>query len=486
MRELLKNKLKKPSMPGMPKMTKPTMPKTSSFGEWFSGLFVGKSKKPIEEIDLEFMSDTSAAMMQGVPIKFHMILWFSALFLFVAVIWADFAVLDVVTSGEGKVIPAGKIQSVQNLEGGIIKAINVREGDSVEKDETLMVIDDTRFSSSLKENEVQLYALEAKIARLMAEANGNELEFSDTLKKRYPNFVANETRLYQDRKLELIKRLEILEDQVEQKRQELLEMQGRRDQTKRSLELVERELDLTRPLVKDGAVSEVELLRLERTVNDLRGELDSINTSIPRLDSALKQSEKKLEELNLTFKSEARAELNAARAEYERLKETLKAAEDRVDRTLVRSPVKGIVNSIKVNTIGAVIQPGEELMEIVPAEDTLLVEAYIKPQDIGFLRPGLDAKVKISAYDFSIYGGLEAYVEHISADTMTNERGESFYTIRVRTKDKNFLTDNKTGEKLEMWPGMSATVDVLTGQKTVLEYLLKPILKAKKSALRER
>ncbi len=445
-----------------------------------------KDKKPVEEIDLEYMTDTSAAMMQGIPVKYHIILWVSVLFMFIAVIWADFAVLDVVTSGEGKVIPSSNMQVVQNLEGGIIKAIMVREGDIVEKDETLMTIDDTRFSSSLRENEVQWYALEAKIARLTSEAEGSELVFSDKLMSNHINFVNNEKSLHDDRNRELIKRLDILQDQVQQRNQELLELEGRKNQIKRSYDLVKRELDLTRPLVKDGAVSEVELLRLERSVNDLAGELESTEISIPGLQSSLSQAKKKLEELNLTFKSEARAELNAAKAEYNRLTETMKAAVDRVDRTLIRSPARGTINLIKFNTIGAVVQPGEELMEIVPLNDSLLIEAFIQPQDRGFLRAGLEATVKISAYDFSIYGGLKARVEHISADTIVNDKGESFYTIKVRTLDKNYLVDNKTGERLEMSPGMSATVDILTGQKTVLEYLLKPILKAKKSAMRER
>ena len=457
---------------------KPTMVTSKFFGK--------KTKKPVKEVDLEYMSDTSAAMLQGAPVKFHYILWAAVVFLIVALVWADHAVLDVVTSGEGKVVPSSNLQVVQNMEGGIVKDIRAKEGDIVERDQILMVIDDTRSSSSLKENEIQLYALEAKIARLTAETEGAEPIFPEKVTSRYPGFVQNELNLYSDRQNELDKRLDILREQVEQKNQELLELQSRTEQLRRSYNLVSKELQLTRPLVDEGAVSEVELLRLERTVNDLKGELESNEISVPRLQSALSQSKQKVEELRLTFRSEARAELNAAKAEYNRLEETVRAAEDRFTRTRVRSPVRGTVNRLNVNTIGAVIQPGEDIIEIVPLNDTLLIEAFIRPQDIGFLRPGLDAVVKVSAYDFSIYGGLPAIVEHISADTFTNDRGESFYTIRVRTTDKNFLYDNKTGEKLEMWPGMGATVDVLTGQKTVLEYLLKPIIKAKKSALRER
>ncbi len=445
-----------------------------------------RPQKEVREVDLEYMTDTSSAMMQGAPIKFHLILWTSVAFLFIALIWADFAVLDVITKGEGKVIPSSSTQVVQNLEGGIVKDIRVSEGDVVEKDEILMVIDDTRFSSSFKENEVQIYSLQAKIARLTAEAQGSELVFPLELKTKYPNFVNNETNLHDDRNRELAKRLEILKDQVQQRNQELLEIKGKREQLQRSLDFLEKELSLTRPLVNEGAVSEVELLRLERQVNDMAGELDSTVVSIPRLESSLAQANKQVEEAELTFKSEARSELNAAKADYNRLEETMKAAEDRFTRTRVRSPVRGTINAINKNTIGAVIQPGEDLIEIVPLNDTLEIEAFIKPQDIGFLRRGLEATVKISAFDFSIYGGLKAKVTHISADTSTNEQGESFYTIRVQTTDKNFLVDKKTGEKLEMSPGMSAQVDVLTGQQTVLEYLLKPIIKAKKGALRER
>ncbi|HRE31703.1 MAG TPA: HlyD family type I secretion periplasmic adaptor subunit, partial [Candidatus Berkiella sp.] len=204
-----------------------------------------------------------------------------------------------------------------------------------------------------------------------------------------------------------------------------------------------------------------------------------------KLEASLTGSQRKINELLLGFKSDAFKELNAARAEYSRLFESNKAAADRVTRTIVRSPVRGTVNQVKVTTIGGIVQPGQDLMDIVPLDDTLLIEANVRPSDIGFLRPGLPATVKISAYDFSIYGGLKAVVEHISADTITDEKGNSFYQIRVRTTEASYLL-GKHGEPLQIIPGMSATVDILTGQKTVLEYLLKPIIKAKRNAMRER
>ncbi len=444
-----------------------------------------KNKRNIKEVDIEFMTDSSAAMMQGVPIVYHIILWAAVSFLFVSVIWANFAVLDVVTTGQGKVIPSTNIQTVQNLEGGIVKDIRVKIGDIVERDQILMVIDDTRFSSSLKEGEVQIHALEAKISRLSAEASGKELEFSEQLDKKFPHYVQNETSLYDSRKRELEVKLYILKEQEGQIKQELLELNGKSEQMQRSLALVERELDLTRPLAKDGAVSEVEILRLERTVNDLAGELEQTQLSIPRVKSTLVGAQRKIDELLITFRTETIAELNTTKSEYRRLLETQRAAEDRFSRTVVRTPVRGTINQIHIHTIGGIIQPGEDLFDVVPLNDTLLIEANIRPSDIGFLRPDLEATVKVSAYDFSIYGGLKATVEHISADTIMDEKGDPYYQIRVRTSDRNFLI-GKHGERLDIIPGMSATVDILTGHKTVLEYLLKPIIKARKNAMRER
>jgi len=444
-----------------------------------------KKKADIQEVDVEFMTDSSAAMMQGVPFRYHMILIASALFLFIAGIWASFATLDVVTVAQGKVIPSRSMQTVQNLEGGIVKDIRVKVGEVVERGQVVMVIDDTRFVSSMKEGEVQSDALQAKIERLTAETSGEPLKFSKQLMQSSPDTVKNETNLYENRKTELQVKLNILKDEVEQRKQELSAAMGKKDQIERSLTLVKKELSLTKPLVSQGAVSEVDVLRLERTVNDLSGDLEQTQLSIPKLEASVAGAQRKIDELQLGFKSDALKELNTAKAEYSRLFESNKAAADRVTRTIVRSPVRGTVNQVKVATIGGIVQPGQDLMDIVPLDDTLLIEANVRPSDIGFLRPGLPATVKISAYDFSIYGGLKAVVEHISADTITDEKGNAFYQIRVRTTEASFLV-GKHGERLQIIPGMSATVDILTGEKTVLEYLLKPIIKAKRNAMRER
>jgi len=444
-----------------------------------------KKESEIKEVDVEFMSDSSAAMLQGVPIRYHIILISAVLFLAVALFWASIATLDVVTVAQGKVIPSRNMQIIQNLEGGIVKDIKVKVGELVEPDQVLMIIDDTQFTSKLKEGEIQAAALQAKLERLIAETKGMQLEFSEELNERFPQFVAQEQSLFNSRVEEFQTKLSILKDEVEQHQQELMGMQGKKEQLERSLALVERELTLTKPLLAQGAVSEVDLLKLERTVNDLRGELQQTVLAIPRLEAALSSSRRKLDELQISFRTEAQRDLNTTRAEYVRIVEMNRASQDRVTRSIVRSMVKGAVNEIKVNTIGGVVQPGQELMSIVPLEDRLLIEANVSPQDIGFLRPGLPAIIKISAYDFSIYGGLDAVVMHISADTITDEKGNSFYQIRAETTDKSYLT-GKQGEQLQIIPGMSATVDILTGQRTVLEYLLKPIIKAKREALRER
>ncbi|HAU1151595.1 TPA: HlyD family type I secretion periplasmic adaptor subunit [Legionella pneumophila] len=367
----------------------------------------------------------------------HVILWTSLLFFIVAIIWANYAILDEVTTGQGKVIPSSEVQVIQNLEGGIIQNIFVKEGQIVKKDQILMQIDNTRFMSSYAEAEKKIDALEIEIIRLNAEISNTKPVFPEKFTKTYPHLVQDQLSLYESRMREL-------------------------NQLEKSLELAQKELNLTRPLLKGGSVSEVEVIRLERTVSEIKGNIEK-------------------------FKSEELDRLNKARSELFALIEANKADKDRLTRTTVRSPVYGIVKQIKMKTIGGVVQPGNDLLEIVPLDDTLLIEAKIRPSDIGFIHPGQKAMVKITAYDFSIYGGLDGVVEHISADTIidekTDKKEESYYIVKVRT-EKNYLGTEKN--PLPIIPGMQATVDILTGHKSVLQYLLKPIIKAKQSALRER
>ncbi len=430
-----------------------------------------------------FTDDTTIQTLTGPDINSHYILWGVAAFIVIALIWAHFAVLDEVSRGEGKVIPSSQVQVIQNLEGGIIEKILVSEGDIVEKGQVLMEIDYTLFTSSLKESQVRARALEAKLARLMAETSNVELQFPSNLALDFPVLVKNEKALYSSRQRELNTKLSTLKSQADQKLNALQELISKKRKTARSYELIKQELDLTEPLLADGAVSKVEVIRLKRQANELKGELDEINIAIQRSQLAVEEARSKMKEIANSFRSTSLSELNTVRAELGPILENRAALKDRVDRTQVRSLVKGTIKQIFVNTLGGVVSPGMDLIEIVPLNDTLLVEAFIRPADIGFIHPGQNAIVKITAYDFSIYGGLPAIVEHISADTVKNEDDEDMYEIHVRTK--NALHD-KRGKVLPIIPGMLASIDILTGEKSVLDYILKPILKTKQQALRER
>ncbi len=443
----------------------------------------GSQTRKLQRDDEQFISDVNAAVLMGASRSSHLILAATVLFLVVALLWAANATLDEVTRGEGKVIPSSKIQIVQNLEGGILERILVREGELVERDQPLLQLDDTRFSSTFRETRLKYLALLAKSARLQAEANNQPLQIPEIVWQERGDLARNEVALFESRVVELESNLSILREQESQTGHELAELRSKKNKIARSYELVRQELVMSEPLADEGAISEVEILRLKRSVNDLRGDLDASQLAIPRLQSAMEEMKDKIGDLEISFRTQARGELNEVEAELSGVEETLRSQQDRVSRTLVRSPVKGEVKQVKVTTIGGVIQPGMDLIEIVPIEGTLLVEAHVRPADIAFLRPNQDAQVKLTAYDYAIYGGLPAKLEHISADTITNEDGDSFYLIRVRTERSHLGTDDNP---LKIIPGMTAVVDILTGKKTVLDYLMKPVLRAREMALRER
>lgn len=414
----------------------------------------------------------------------RLLLWAILLCLVGFFVWAYGAVLDEVVRGTGKVIPSSKVQVVQNLEGGIIKQINVAEGQRVSPGEVLLVIDDTRFDSSLQESRTRELSLQAKAIRLAAEADGlDEMpQVDDEIRRMLPGIQEQQRKLFDERRHQLTVNRRILEAQQVQKRQAVAELAARRDRVARSLDLASRELRVTEPLRDQGAVSEVEVLRLRRQVSDLRGELAEIEQAVPRVESELAEVRQRVIELDSGFRTDARAELNDVTAELQAMQAGNIALEDRVRRTQVRSPIDGVVKSLGVRTVGGVVQPGMDLVEIVPVGDNLLVEARVKPRDIAFLRPGLPAKVKLTAYDFAIYGGFAAQVEHISADTFVDDNGEAFYLVRMRTVER----DLERGDRpLSIIPGMTAEVDILIGEKTVLSYLLKPVLRARENALRE-
>ena len=441
-------------------------------------------KSSLDVEDLKYMSSLSEAVLQKSPKKSKYILWLVAISFGWLIFWASQAQLDELTRGQGKIIPSHQLHVVQNLEGGIVADLLVAEGDSVKKGQILLKIDNTNFKSSFEESKLKQDELKAKFIRLDAEAHGKKIFEYD--KKKMKNLIKQieyEKSLFETNKAQLKSSLDVVKEQIKQKNQELKELYAKISQEQKTLKLMQDEVNLTKPLVKKGLVSEVEYLQLKRQLNGIQGDLESSKLSIPRLKSQIKEAQNKTTEIQLDFQNKAKQELNQVVAEISRIGQTNTALSDRVKRTLVRSPVDGTVKQLLINTIGGVVQPGMDIVEIVPAQDTLLIEAKIKPSDIAFLRPNLDATVKLSAYDFSIYGGLKGKLTNISADTITDEKGESYYLVKIKTNKSYLGTKEKP---LPVMVGMTATVDIITGKKTVLDYLLKPILKAKQSALRER
>jgi membrane fusion protein, adhesin transport system len=447
-----------------------------------------KIKKKLQEEefatqDLKFMSSLSEAVLQKSPRKTRYFLWLILIAFAWIILWASRAELDEITRGEGKVIPFHQLQKIQNLEGGIVSEILVHDGDIVKKGQILLKIQNTTSRSSYEEGKLKLQELRAKFFRLQAEANGKNFSYDKKDLKEVKSQLEYEKSLFRTNKEQLNKSLEVLNEQKKQKENELAELEAKINQQAKAVKLIEEEVKITKPLLKKGLVSEVEFLKLSRELNSLSGDLEASTLAVPRIKSQIKEFETKSEAAILDYRNKAKKELNEVVAEISRINETNQALSDRVKRTSVRSPVNGTVQAVLVNTIGGVIQPGMDLVEIVPNQDNLLVEAQVKPSDIAFLRPNLDAMVKFSAYDFSIYGGLKGKLTHISADTITNDKGESYYLVRIKTDKSHLGTEIKP---LPIMVGMVASVDIVTGKKTVLDYLLKPILKAKQSALRER
>ncbi|HHB91843.1 MAG TPA: HlyD family type I secretion periplasmic adaptor subunit [Thioploca sp.] len=413
--------------------------------------------------------------------KSHAILWITVIFTITAITWANYAMLDEVTRGLGKIIPSQQVQVIQNLEGGIVAEILVKEGEVVEQGQVLLRIDDTRFAVSVRENQVTSVTMEAKIARLTAESKGKLFKLSHKLAKQ--EIYLNELALAKLRQQKLQANIDILIQQKNQKQYEIKELKAKQQQIQHSYDLAQQELKIVKPLVKKGIISKVDLLRLQREISDLKVKFDGIKLRIPRIEAEIVEAKRKITEIKVTFRTNALTELNDIKAELLFISESKLTLEDRVTRTAVRSPVKGTVKQIKINTIGGIVQPGMDLMEIVPLEDYLLIEAKIRPSDIAFLHPGQTAMIKFTAYDFSIFGGLQAVLQHISADSIVNKQGEAFFLIRLRTTKSYLGTEIKP---LPIIAGMTVEVDILTGKKSLLSYLLKPIKKAQQQALRER
>lgn len=394
--------------------------------------------------------------------------------------WAYHARLEEVTTGLGRVVPSSQMQLVQPFEAGIVRGIEVAEGDIVDAGEILLSIDDTEARSTLGELEERSAALSMRQVRLLAEARGESPDFPADFAL---EIVEGERQLYQARQLTLRQETGVVEEQLAQRVLEREELQLRISETEASIVFLERELELARRLFGRRAIPEIEFLQRERAAANEQRELAVLRAQLPRSAAAIDEARAQLDNIDLQFRAQAREELTEVIADLAVLNQSLRAAEQRLERTELTSPVRGLVNALPVTTIGAVIRPGESVVEIVPLDDQLLVEAEVRPQDIAFISAGQTASVKLTAYDYTVYGDLPGTVEPISADTFEDEQGNSFYRVSIKIEE-NTLEDN--GKVLPIITGMVVTADILTGNKTVLEYLLNPITRARNEALRER
>ena len=449
--------------------------------KWLDRIFAYWTPPPKnEDEEVDWLSDAEWARSQQAPLRARYLLrWLGGLVL-LFLLWAAIAQVDEVTRGTGKVTPSRQVQVIQAVDGGIISEILVREGQTVEAGQLLFNIDTTRFTSSVRENRVQYLALLTKAARLRALAEGSPFEAPPEVVKEDPALLEQERSLYEAKRNELDAQLGIARQQLAQRNQELVEIRSRREQAGQSYELTAKELAMTKPLAASGAVSEVELLRLERDVGRYRGERDQAAAQIVRVQAAISEASRKVQEQEIIFRNIARNEFAETMSKLNSLSEGSTALSDRLTRAAVKSPVKGTIKRLLENTVGGVLQPGKEIVEIVPSDDALLLEARILPKDIAFLHPGQKALVRFTAYEYVVFGGLDAVVEHIGADTVTDDKGNAFYVVRVRTLKSSL------GKNMPIIPGMVADVDVMTGKKSVLSYLLKPVLRAKSYALTER
>lgn len=452
--------------------------------------------------DLDMVDDVYGAIMTDAPTGHRLTIWALFLLIISFVIWAYFSELDQVTTGMGKVIPSSQIQVIQSLDGGILQDLYVQEGMIVKQDQPLARIDDTRFRSDFDQQEQEVYSLRTNVIRLKAELDSifisdvardwrqqvkvtkTPLTFPQNIVAAEPELVKRQQEEYSGRLDNLSNQLEILARQIQQRQQESAEIASKINTLTTSFQLVSRELELTRPLAEKGIVPEVELLKLERTVNDIQGELSSIRLLRPKVKASLDEAIFKRREAVFVYAADSRAQLNEMQTKLNRMNQAQVGAQDKVSKAVITSPVNGTIKTVHINTLGGVVQPGVDIIEIVPSEDQLLIETKIIPKDIAFLHPGLPAVVKVTAYDFTRYGGLNGIVEHISADTTQDEEGNSYYLVRVKTEQSSLVKDD--GTPMPIIPGMLTSVDVITGQRSILEYILNPILRAKDTALRER
>lgn len=432
--------------------------------------------------------DPTATEREGTRMFGHVLLLAILIVAVVFVVWSHFAVLDVITRGEAKVVPSSQTQVIQSLDGGILEDMKVRDGEMVEKGQPILIIRNDTAVASLAELTQRYYIASAAVTRLKAEITGlqsaDEIEFPADVLEKAPEKIDSEKAQFTVRFAQLRSQQATLNDDVNQRQQQIRAIDTKIKSARSLIGTAQKRLENLIKLRAAGGAGENEVLEAQQQVQQFQADIENAEAERPGAVAALEGAKSKMEEAVATYRAQAAQELAKHQSDLATVRESMKDAGAKVRRTEVLSPVNGTVKDIKIRTIGGVIQPAQDIMEIVPIEDNLLIEAQIRPQDRGFIAPGQPAKIKITAYDFSVYGGLDGVVEDISADAIENEKKELYFRVRLRT-DKSYLV-GKEGENLPIIPGMTASVDILTGKKTVLQYLLKPILKAKEQALTER
>lgn len=432
--------------------------------------------------ETDFMSELDAAAHMK-PAKSATLMLFSivALVLF-GIIWAGVTRVEVLTRGQGQVVPSQDVQVVQSLEGGIVEELLVSPGDLIKRGQILMRLSDVQFSSEERGTEAKFLGLEAKKARLTAEASGEAFKVPEEVAEKAPQISTNEQALYDSRQRELQNAYDILDDRIAKANADMAEVNAQINRFYSSRKLLNDELRITKDLVAKRAVPKLEEIRLNREIADISGQINAQSQRKKSLEAELAVAKKERESQLDKFRSQALGELNSVETEIASLRENLKSIGDRVERREVKAPVDGVVNNIAVRTLGGVVEPAMQLVEIVPVDEELKIIAQIQPNEIAFIRPGQPAKVKITAYDAQKYGSLEGELVRIGATSGRDQEGNTFFEIEVHTT-KNYMGDEDT--PLPITPGMVAEVEVITGKRTILEYLLKPVLRARDRAFTE-
>ena len=475
-------KIKEPVKPKKPKKTKEKKEKN----------IPKKSDNNTFDDDLNFVNTLYGAANSRTSKKVDYLFIFITGLIIVLIIWGNYAYIDELTRGDGKVIPSNKIQKVQYLDGGIISEILVKDGEHVKIGQPLLKIDITRVQASYEETQENIYSLEIKKTRLLKELKINynkrlpKLTFSKELRQKASQYIDSEKDIFKNKFLERKNSLQVVRLQYKQREAELKEIEAKISQLKQKLKLEKKQYDAMEQLVKSGSKSKIELIDKEKEVNQIQNDLETAKLSIPRTKLSIEENKTLFTEKQQMIKSEVSIELQEVFAEITKIKSRLVTDNDKLEKTTIKSPTNGIIKQININTIGAVVQSGVDLIEIVPDSDILYIEAKIDPKDIAFISPDLDVLIKLTAYDFSIYGGLHGHIIEISADSMIDKESKdnkSYYKIVIKT-NKNYLEYND--EKLIIIPGMVASIDIVTGKKTIMDFFLKPILKVKEGALHER